>query len=57
MCLLLQPARRADRAASQLPLYRGTGRHFYATRDVDAGQELVFDYGADYWDALGVRPL
>lgn len=26
--------------------------HFYAAEDLSAGDELCFDYGADYWDAV-----
>jgi hypothetical protein len=26
--------------------------NFYTTRDVEAGEELCFDYGANYWDAV-----
>ena len=29
---------------------------FYLTRDVAAGEELTFDYGVDYWIALGLVP-
>lgn len=25
---------------------------FYATRDISPGEELTFDYGNDYWDAI-----
>jgi len=31
--------------------------HFYAARDVAGGEELVFDYGDEYWDAMGITPL
>jgi SET domain-containing protein len=34
MCMLDPASQRAD---------------FFATRDIAAGEELVFDYGADYW--------
>ena len=30
---------------------------FYTLRDVAAGDELCFDYGSEYWDALGETPL
>ena len=31
--------------------------HFYATADISAGEELRFDYGSEYWEALGEVPL
>lgn len=29
---------------------------FYALRPIAPGDELFFDYGAEYWDALGITP-
>ena len=29
---------------------------FYAQREIAAGEELTFDYKAEYWEALGVTP-
>lgn len=31
--------------------------HFYAIRDIAAGEELCYDYGEEYWTALGEDPL
>ena len=31
--------------------------HFYAKRRIAAGEELLFDYGRDYWDALDEPPV
>ena len=31
--------------------------HFYTRARVLPGDELCFDYGDEYWDALGVTPL
>lgn len=31
--------------------------HFYATRRIAAGDELCFDYGDEYWQALGETPV
>ena len=31
--------------------------HFYAVRDLVEGDELTWDYGNAYWDALGVTPI
>ena len=31
--------------------------HFYALRAIGPSEELCFDYGSDYWDALGVQPI
>ena len=31
--------------------------HFYALRAIAPSEELCFDYGSDYWDALGVKPI
>ena len=28
--------------------------HFYTLRDIKAGEELFFDYGDAYWEAMGV---
>ena len=30
--------------------------HFYAARDIAAGEELTFDYGTAYWLGSGVHP-
>ena len=30
---------------------------FYTLRDIAVGEELYFDYGNDYWEALGESPL
>ena len=35
----------------------GAQMHFYAARDIAAGEELAFDYGDTYWTALGVEPI
>lgn len=35
----------------------GAQMHFYAARDIAAGEELSFDYGDTYWTALGVEPI
>ena len=31
--------------------------HFYALRSIERGEELCFDYGDEYWTALGEQPL
>ena len=31
--------------------------HFYTLRDVASGEELFFDYGDAYWEAMGVAPI
>ena len=31
--------------------------HFSALRAIGPSEELCFDYGSDYWDALGVSRL
>ena len=31
--------------------------HFYTLRDIKAGEELFFDYGDAYWEAMGVEPI
>eukprot|EP00965_Chrysotila_dentata_P256529 6212570-Pleurochrysis_carterae.AAC.4 len=31
--------------------------HFYARRDIAAGEELTFDYGDEYWEALKQTPV
>ena len=31
--------------------------HFYALRDIAEGEELFFDYGDEYWAAMGVEPI
>jgi len=31
--------------------------HFYACRPIERGDELCFDYGSEYWEALGEQPL
>ena len=31
--------------------------HFYATRSIAAGEALEFDYGDEYWTALGETPV
>lgn len=35
----------------------GARMHFYAATDINAGDELMFDYGETYWTALGVEPI
>ena len=51
-----------DRAAANV-IWRkqslGSNRamHFYTSTDVKAGDELCFDYGDAYWQALGEEPL
>ena len=30
--------------------------HFYAKRRIEAGEELLYDYGDEYWQAAGVQP-
>ena len=30
---------------------------FYAARPIEPGEELVFDYGAEYWSNRGAVPL
>jgi len=35
----------------------GLAMHFYAKRPIRVGDELCFDYGDDYWVALGETPL
>jgi uncharacterized protein len=29
---------------------------FHALREIHPGDEIFFDYGAEYWDALGITP-
>ena len=31
--------------------------HFYTLSDIRAGEELFFDYGEAYWEAMGVEPI
>ena len=31
--------------------------HMYAARDIEAGEELCFDYGDSYWTVLGIEPI
>ena len=31
--------------------------YFYATRDIQRGEELTFDYGLEYWGSDFLRPL
>lgn len=31
--------------------------HLYASRKIKKGDELRFDYGAEYWQAMGVEPF
>ena len=31
--------------------------HFYTLRDIAAGEELFFDYGEAYWEAMGCEPI
>ena len=33
-----------------------TAMHFYAKRRIEAGEELLYDYGDEYWQASGVQP-
>ena len=35
----------------------GLAMHFYAKRAIRPDDELVFDYGKDYWEALGEIPM
>ena len=30
--------------------------NLYASRDIEAGEELSFNYGRDYWIAKGFKP-
>ena len=35
---------------------RWKSARFQALREILPGQEVFFDYGPDYWDALGIKP-
>ena len=37
--------------------YPNYARDLVTTREVKAGEELFFDYGDEYWAAMGVEPI
>ena len=51
------PAERANVAWRKQRLGPRKAMHFYATRPIAQGEELCFDYGSEYWTALGETPM